>query len=194
MVEESANPEWYYVGHYGQLGPLTLEQMTDLITDGVIDSQTFVWRNGQPDWAQAASISALSALFNHSQPPNGPYSSGSTPPAFNPETYSAPNPHQYSTEEQKHSHLKHANFQHPVSPINIHNYSIVPKSDKSRIAAGVLNILPGFGRFYLGYAAHGVLQLLTSFCFVGLIWSWLDGLYIMTGGVKYDGYGRVIED
>ncbi len=82
----------------------------------------------------------------------------------------------------------------PYSPVNLGNYSVVPKSDKSRIAAGILNLLPGFGRFYLGYAAHGVLQLMTSFCGVGLIWSWLDGLYIMVGGAKYDGYGRVIDD
>ena len=70
----------------------------------------------------------------------------------------------------------------------------IPKSDKSRVTAGLLNFLPGFGRFYLGYSAHGALQLITSFCVVGYIWSALDAVYILSGGVKYDGYGRVLDD
>lgn len=183
MAEEGTSPEWYYVGHYGQLGPLTLEQMNDLIADGVIDHETYVWKNGMADWSPAASVTELASKFQGT-PPAGPYSTEIQPPVFDPtkatqiktDPSAQYNPHQ------------------PYSPVTINNYITTPKSDKSRIAAGVLNILPGFGRFYLGYAAHGVLQLLTSFCGVGLIWSWLDGLYIMVGGVKYDGYGRVIED
>ncbi len=71
----------------------------------------------------------------------------------------------------------------------------IPKSDKSRVVGGLLNILPGFGRFYLGYAAHGVLQLFTvALCGIGFVWSIIDGIYILLGGVKYDGYGRLIED
>ena len=70
-----------------------------------------------------------------------------------------------------------------------------PLSDKNRTVAGLLNFLPGFGRFYLGYAAHGALQLFTAMmCGVGFIWSIIDGIYILAGGVKFDGYGRRLED
>lgn len=73
----------------------------------------------------------------------------------------------------------------------------LPKSDRSRVLAGVLQlIIPGTGRMYLGYAAQGVLQLfLTPFgCGVGWLWSVIDGLIILTGGVKLDGYGRRLND
>ena len=69
------------------------------------------------------------------------------------------------------------------------------KSDRSRIAAGVLQlVIPGVGRMYLGYVAIGVLQLLTSMCGIGVIWSWIDALIILTGGVRYDGYMRRLDD
>lgn len=69
------------------------------------------------------------------------------------------------------------------------------RSDRSRIAAGILNlVIPGVGRMYLGYMAHGVLQLILSLCGVGYIWSIIDGIIILTGGVKLDGYGRRLMD
>lgn len=176
---DGGKAEWFYVGHYGQLGPLTLEQMGDLVSDGVVERDTFVWRAGMADWAPASGVSDLAVRFAGDTPPPSPYGAEVRPPEFNPGIHSAPRSNEGYT---------------PYSPVNLGNYAVVPKSDKSRIAAGILNLLPGFGRFYLGYAAHGVLQLMTSFCGVGLIWSWLDGLYIMVGGVKYDGYGRVIDD
>src|SRR5579859_2938673 len=40
--------EWYYIGHYGQLGPLTREQIDELVTGGVISRDTYVWRAGMP--------------------------------------------------------------------------------------------------------------------------------------------------
>jgi TM2 domain-containing membrane protein YozV len=70
------------------------------------------------------------------------------------------------------------------------------KSDKSRTAGGILQIIiPGVGRMYLGYSAIGVLQLLLSFCAgVGWLWSVIDGIIILAGGVKMDGYGRYLTD
>ena len=70
------------------------------------------------------------------------------------------------------------------------------QSDRNRVVAGILNLLlPGVGRIYLGYAAHGVLQLVLSFCFgLGYLWSFVDGIIMLSGGVKYDGYGRVLSD
>ena len=67
----------------------------------------------------------------------------------------------------------------------------VPKSDKNRIVAGILNIvLPGVGRMYLGYSTVGVIQFLLMFIGVGYFWGIVDGLLMLTGNIKEDGYGR----
>jgi hypothetical protein len=63
-------------------------------------------------------------------------------------------------------------------------------SDRSRVAAGVLQIfLPfGIGRFYTGHTGIAVAQLCTSFLFIGVIWSIIDGvLMLANGGTDADG-------
>ena len=72
-------------------------------------------------------------------------------------------------------------------------------SDKSRLAAGLLQIfLGGFGigRFYLGYIGLGVAQLLVSIFTLGIgsVWGFIDGILILTGFVKEDGKGKTLED
>lgn len=70
-------------------------------------------------------------------------------------------------------------------------------SPSSRVLAGVLQILlPGVGRMYLGYTAIGVLQLVLTICTIGILWIWpiVDGILILAGAVKHDGYGRVLTD
>lgn len=73
-----------------------------------------------------------------------------------------------------------------------------PLSDKSKVAAGLLQIfLGGFGigRFYLGYAGIGVAQLLVTLVTFGLgaIWGFIDGIIILTGGVS-DSQGRPLRN
>lgn len=167
----SFNAEWYYVGHYGQLGPLTSDQMAELIQDGVIERDTYIWKAGMSNWALAETNSELSRVFSSNMvslapppPPMAPPARGT--PSLAPSTAYGAWPYGDSS---------------------------FPRSDRNRILAGVLQlILPGVGRMYLGYAAQGVLQLfLTPFgCGIGWIWSFIDGLIILTGGVKMDGYGR----
>lgn len=48
--------DWYYVGRYGQLGPLNEEQMIELIESGVITAGTYVWKRGMTDWVYADSV------------------------------------------------------------------------------------------------------------------------------------------
>lgn len=63
-------------------------------------------------------------------------------------------------------------------------------SERSRLAAGVLQlVLPfGIGRFYTGHTDIGVAQLVTSFMFVGVIWCWIDGIMMLAnGGTDVDG-------
>ena len=72
--------------------------------------------------------------------------------------------------------------------------SLAIRSDKNRTLAGVLQLfLPGIGRMYLGYYAYGTLQLVLFLC-TGVLWLWsfVDGIIILSGGVKYDGFGRVL--
>jgi len=194
MSGVSTSPEWYYVGHYGQLGPLTLEQMEELARDGVIDGETYVWRPGMANWTVAVNVPDLRQFIAQRAPAPPPMPGGfgsptsaSVPPAF----------------QQPPSPSLAYPASHPASPVSMPygtqnwNYlqSTLPVSDKSRLVAGLLNFIPGVGRFYLGYAAHGALQLFTGlFCGVGVIWSWIDGIIILSGGVKYDGYGRRLED
>lgn len=181
--------DWYYIGNYGQLGPLTREQVDELIEGGVIARDTYVWRAGMPQWITADGVPELAATFVQS----GPYSAPPPPPmptmsAMPPPP--APNPSFTNTAYQPYG-----------TTFAVNPYTQMPlgmvKSNKSRVAAGILNvILPGIGRMYLGYAAHGVLQLVLAICTGGIlhIWSLIDGIIMLTGGLKLDGYGRVLED
>lgn len=173
--------DWYYIGHYGQLGPLTRDQIDELIVGGVITRETYVWHPGMPDWLTADRVSELADCFRMSQPfgaPPPPPGQRAAPPRFG-EVY-AP----YGTDYG----------QQPTST-GIYGYSspsyLPVASDRSRVAAGILQIvLPGVGRIYLGYAAIGVLQLVLAFCGVGVIWAWIDGILIFAGSPRVDGFGR----
>jgi hypothetical protein len=183
MGELQNQADWYYVGHYGQLGPLTFEQVSELARDGVISPDTFVWKPGMRDWLQAQDVADLRPLVAgvpaELLPPPMPtsLSRSPAPPA-------APMAQTYAP---SYSGISQSSWTYLEAG--------VPKSDKNRVTAGLLNLLPGFGRFYMGYAAHGALQLVTAFlCGIGFVWSIVDGIYILMGGVKYDGYGRVLQD
>lgn len=172
--------EWYYVGHYGQLGPLTFQQITELASDGVITPDTFVWKAGMTDWCPAQTVPDLRSHVVPATPdflpPPPPGSIDRHDPRM------MPSPPAYHTQPL-------------AGPTWQYLEGSVPKSDKSRVTAGLLNLLPGIGRFYMGYAAHGALQLMTAlFCGIGFIWSIVDGIYILLGGVKYDGYGRILQE
>ncbi|SIS15499.1 TM2 domain-containing protein [Williamsia sterculiae] len=85
-----------------------------------------------------------------------------------------------------------------------------PLSDKSKVAAGLLQFflgMFGIGRFYIGSTAIGVAQLLlfivgliSTIFFIGLfilfglsIWVLVDAIMMFTGNVR-DGQGRVLRD
>ncbi|WBC15407.1 TM2 domain-containing protein [Micromonospora sp. WMMA1998] len=71
-------------------------------------------------------------------------------------------------------------------------------SDKSKVVAGVLQILLGglgAGRFYMGDTKTAVIQLVVSFvtCGLGSIWGLVDGILILVNG-GVDGQGRPLRD
>lgn len=177
--------DWYYVGQYGEIGPLSLEQMSDLVQDKVVEHDTFVWRRGMTDWIPAVQVSELSDRLKSStlEPP--------PPPPKMPATPARPAP---AAAVSPPAFVPSASVS--LTSVDWHRIEAsLPVSDKTRTTAGLLNFVPGAGRLYLGYAAHGVLQiLLIPVCGVGLIWAWIDAIYILSGGVKFDGYGRVLKD
>jgi hypothetical protein len=189
--------DWYYIGNYGQLGPLTREQMDELIEGGVIARDTYVWRGGMPQWVVADSCPELSSSFQKANPftaPPPPPMPGMNPGAgmgMGTATQAPPTPGFTNTAYQPYgSTAGYAMAPYQQMPLGM------VKSNKSRILAGILQIiLPGVGRMYLGYAATGVIQLVLALC-TGVLWLWslIDGIIMLTGGVKLDGYGRVLED
>ncbi|MBM0239662.1 TM2 domain-containing protein [Micromonospora sp. ATA32] len=71
-------------------------------------------------------------------------------------------------------------------------------SDKSKVVAGILQILLGtfgVGRFYMGDTKTGVIQLVVSVvtCGIGGIWGLIDGILILVNG-GVDGQGRPLRD
>lgn len=168
--------DWYYIGHYGQLGPISREQLDDLIDSGVVARDTYVWRTGMPEWLPADRVVDLNESFRRAEPfaapPPPPVPRTGTPPLMAPPVATA------------------YDVLAPTHADSLPMFGAV-RSDKSRLAGGILQLLvPGVGRLYLGYMAHGILQLVLSLCMVGWIWSIIDGIIILMGGVKLDGYGR----
>ena len=68
--------------------------------------------------------------------------------------------------------------------------AVTGESDKNQLAAGLLQIvLPfGIGRFYTGHVGIALAQLLTAPLFIGVVWSWIDGiLFLANGGTDAQG-------
>lgn len=171
---------WFYIGHYGQLGPLTREQVDELIEGGVISLDTYVWQTGMSEWVMAKDVPQLQDSLKKSA-----MLYAVPPPAPDTFTYSQVGSHATNYPSANYSLQTAYDRQYPVG---------LPKSPKSRVAAGVLNILlPGVGRMYLGYHAVGVMQLVLTLCTGFLyLWALIDGIIMLTGGVKHDGYGRAL--
>ena len=71
---------------------------------------------------------------------------------------------------------------------------------KSKLVAGLLGVLVGWAgvhRFYLGYTAIGVAQILVTIftCGAGWIWGFIEGILILVGsGITTDADGRPLKD
>ena len=74
------------------------------------------------------------------------------------------------------------------APYGLHPVTGIPYSDKSKIIAGLLQILLpfGIGRFYIGDTKTGVIQLIVTIvtCGIGSLWSVIDGIIILAGDSK----------
>ncbi len=89
----------------------------------------------------------------------------------------------------------------PTAPYGRHPLTGEPLSDKSKVVAGLLQLLGlfgivGIGRIYLGDIKLGVIQLIVGLVTCGLgaiIWGIIDGIQILTDKVR-DPAGRPLRE
>jgi TM2 domain-containing membrane protein YozV len=89
----------------------------------------------------------------------------------------------------------------PAAPYGRHPLTGEPLSDKSKLVAGLLQLiglfgLVGIGRIYLGYTSLGVVQLVVGLitCGIGaVVWGIVDAVLLFTDKVR-DPEGRPLRD
>ena len=92
-------------------------------------------------------------------------------------------------------------YMDPAAPYGRHPLTGEPLSDKSKIVAGLLQLiglfgLVGIGRIYLGYTGLGIAQLVVGLvtCGIGaVVWGIIDAVLIFTDKVR-DPEGRPLRD
>ncbi|MCB1266116.1 MAG: TM2 domain-containing protein [Mycobacterium sp.] len=92
-------------------------------------------------------------------------------------------------------------YRDPTAPYGRHPQTGEPLSDKSKVVAGLLQLLGllgivGIGRIYLGYTGLGIAQLIVGLvtCGIGaIIWGIVDAVLILTDKVR-DPAGRPLRD
>jgi TM2 domain-containing membrane protein YozV len=179
----SDQPTWYYVGSHGQIGPLTAEQIIELIQVNVVEPSTLVWNAGWSDWRPAKSAiefeNSFAAMASINPPPTP------APPAV--PTYATPyhaSPYNAVPMQTPPPCPYSPMFQGSVAP------------NKSRLLAGLLQLfVPGVGRMYLGHVNLGIMQLVAFILTCGLFYLWtvIDAIYIFAGGVKNDASGNPLQ-
>jgi len=87
----------------------------------------------------------------------------------------------------------HPTQSYPAAPFGREPMTGLPYSDKSKVIAGVLQlVLPfGIGRFYSGHTGLAIAQLLITLFTLGLgsIWPFIDGIVLLAGRLM-DPHGR----
>jgi TM2 domain-containing membrane protein YozV len=84
------------------------------------------------------------------------------------------------------------------APFGVDPITGMPYSDKSKMAAGLLQIFLGsfgVGRFYTGHTGIAIAQIAVTWltCGLGGIWPLIDGIMMLTGKVP-DAQGRPLRD
>ena len=89
----------------------------------------------------------------------------------------------------------------PAAPYGRHPITGEPLSDKSKVVAGLLQLIGlvgivGIGRIYLGYTGLGIAQLIVGIVTCGLgavVWGIVDAVLLLTDKVR-DPQGRPLRD
>lgn len=86
----------------------------------------------------------------------------------------------------------------PSAPYGRHPMTGEPLSDKSKLVAGLLQLLIplGIGRMYMGHVGIGIAQLVVAIvtCGIGALWPFIDGIVILAGKNARDANGRPLRD
>lgn len=83
--------------------------------------------------------------------------------------------------------------------IDFDKYRLNSFSKRSKYMAGFMQIFLGcfgIGRFYLGFKKIALLQIASTLLTLGtggFVWGVIDGLMIIVGKEKYDGYGKILK-
>lgn len=90
--------------------------------------------------------------------------------------------------------------QHALSAQNFIDFTKKSNISKySKYKAGFMQIFLGcfgIGRFYLGYKKIAFFQILSSivtFGIGGFLWGFADGIMLLSGKEKYDGFGKILQ-
>ncbi len=129
-------------------------------------------------------------------------------PQYQPQQYQSPNPQQqysgYPSQPpayglavpQPNPYLPQPNPYAPqaLAPFGVDPLTGLPYSDKSKLAAGLLQIFLGglgVGRFYLGNPGMAIAQIVVTWVTfgVGYIWPLIDGIVLLAGQPR-DNAGR----
>ncbi|MEZ4408167.1 MAG: GYF domain-containing protein [Polyangiales bacterium] len=63
MDAAGAEPIWHAVVNGDQQGPFTVDQVRELIAQGAVDGETYVWREGFDNWLPLHSVDELAGAF-----------------------------------------------------------------------------------------------------------------------------------
>ena len=55
-----------------QAGPFNMQQLQQMVMNGQLLTNTFVWKQGMPNWVEAGQVLELQSLFNSMPPPPPP--------------------------------------------------------------------------------------------------------------------------
>jgi TM2 domain-containing membrane protein YozV len=84
----------------------------------------------------------------------------------------------------------------PQAPYGIHPATGIPYSEKSKIVAGLLQLLLpfGIGRYYMGDTTTGVWQTVATVltCGIAHIWVLIDGILILVNDTAKDSRGYIL--
>ncbi len=69
LLGTSLFADFYVMVNKKQKGPLTTEEISQMVKDGQVNKDSLVWQNGMKNWSKAGSQSELATIFSAPPPP-----------------------------------------------------------------------------------------------------------------------------
>lgn len=74
------NSMWWYVTNHEKQGPVTKDELHELLSTESINAQTLVWQQGMAEWIVLAEVEALNDILPVNEPPPIPTQAATPPP------------------------------------------------------------------------------------------------------------------